>query len=288
MYEVVQQYPKISGSSSTSKNTTKTYKCCPLLHTARRAVKDKESSRDHSTASPLLWWHSPSPLAKESHPRGSVCDCPCAGLLMLLHPDLSGSLCQHRNLHQQGVNPVWVVLNPSSLLLLLLLALLHQKACGCCPMYLLLNLGWKRGPKFAKLHPYGPTKPSCLKQSVLDLQSCSVSSQLPRQYDPDSSAPALSPPSSTDHLEFPGQDWALGSLALIPIYTPHSLFQPLNWFYMCSPVSAIKAKKTFIALLVWIGPVSNPGTKMDKTILKSKRITLYSELLCIMLWKTQR
>lgn len=92
---------------------------------------------------------------------------------------------------------------------------------------------------------------------------------------------------STDGSKSPWQSWARGGLEPIPIYTPHSLFQPLNWFYMCKPVSAIRAK-IFIALLVWIGLVSNPGTKMDKIILKSKGITLYSQLLCIMLWKTQR
>lgn len=42
----------------------------------------------------------------QEEPRGAVCDCPCAGLLVLPHPDLSVSLCQHRILHQQGINPV--------------------------------------------------------------------------------------------------------------------------------------------------------------------------------------
>lgn len=68
-------------------------------------------------------------------PEGPSVAVPVLGLLALLHPDLSVSLCQHGILQQQGINLSPAVLNPSSLLLLLLLlALLHQELWGHSPI----------------------------------------------------------------------------------------------------------------------------------------------------------
>lgn len=61
-------------------------------------------------ASCLLWWHCSctSPLVGKSHTKGDWLPvaAPGLGLLALLLPELSLSLCQHVILQQQGINPV--------------------------------------------------------------------------------------------------------------------------------------------------------------------------------------
>lgn len=130
------------------------------------------------------------PWPRRATPEGLSVTVPVLGFLVLLHPDLSVSLCQLRIL-QQARNPDQVELSPSSLLLLpLLLGLLHQRAWGHCPIYLFLNLGWEKVQELPRCTPSGPRKASSLSRMCW---MCRVPGLAPSFYrrDPDSSAPAL-------------------------------------------------------------------------------------------------
>lgn len=110
--------------------------------------------RDHSTASALLWWHSPSSLAKKSHPRGTVCDCPCAGVLGVTAPR---PFCEPvpaqnpsagKKSWPSGAQPQ---LPPAAAAALESVA---PKGLGSLPHLPVSESGVRKGPRIAKVHPF--------------------------------------------------------------------------------------------------------------------------------------
>lgn len=72
---------------------------------------------------------------------------------MLLHPDLSVSLCQHKIIHQQGLIPVSSAAQPQLPPAAAALGFIAPRGLGPLPHLPASEFGVKKGPKIAKVHP---------------------------------------------------------------------------------------------------------------------------------------
>lgn len=238
------------------------------MRSARRAEREGDTCKDHSIgqlpALVTLLLHFPAGR-EEPHQRGlTACCCPRAGVISLTAPWACSEPMPACNPSAAGNKScLKCMLNHSSLLLLLLLLALLLAPSGLGPQsHLPAFWAWggiRKAKKIAKVTQYGPRKPSGLKHDALDLQAylCREVSSFQHsvtQGDSPATDPRRSASDGTDQPEYLWQGWTLGGLVLIPIYTPRGLFQPLNWFYMCKPVSAIRAKNLYSSFgLNWAG-----------------------------------